>query len=143
MKNYFLTLSLGILIISGLSSCKKDDAPAKSKKEYLTSKAWVYDEYFTNYNTSSTMLAYKRGKQNNSMNLASNVVKFNTDGTYQETTETGAHLSGTWQFLSDETQTQVVNEVGTYTSNIILINDTKYEWYDQVSGRYGKMIPQP
>ena len=142
MKITNLALSIGLLLAAGFSSCKKNDIPpTKSKMEYLTSKAWVYDEYFTGYNTSSTLLAYKRGKANNSMNMSLNRVKFNSDGTYQEITESGQQLSGTWKFLNNETSTEVTNIEGVFTATIMVLNDSKYEWYNSTTGRYGKLIP--
>jgi hypothetical protein len=128
-----------------LTSCKKESngtTTKKSKTELLTSKTWIYDEYFTNYNQASTLLAYKRDKANNIMNLSLNKVKYNADGTYEETKENGTVLTGTWKFLNGETQTEVENTNGTFTSNIVSLSETSYIWYDQSAGRYGKMIAQ-
>ena len=57
-----ITSILLLAIIVGFTSCKKEDDPrptSKTKLEYLTSKTWIYDEYFTGYNTTNTLLAYK------------------------------------------------------------------------------------
>ena len=130
-----------------ISSCDKENneennTPPKTKMEILTAKTWVYDEYFTNYNGANTQLAYKRGKANNALNLSLNRVHFKGDGTYHETTETGTTLNGTWKFLNSETGVETKNSLGTFTSNVILLSETSYIWYDQASGTYGKMIPQ-
>ncbi len=127
------------------SSCKKEvenNTTTKSKTELLTSKLWIYDEYIINYNQANSNVAYKRGRANNMMDLSLNKVKYNADGTYQETTETGAVLSGTWKFLNGETQTEVKNANGTFTSSIAQLTETSYTWHDQTANRYGKMIPQ-
>lgn len=76
------------------------------------------------------------------MDLSLNKVRYNADGTYQETTENGTTISGTWKFLNGETQTEVTNVMGTFTSNVISLTETSFIWYDQSVGRYGKMIPQ-
>jgi hypothetical protein len=144
MKAIYYISFLTFLALN-LTSCKKDNdsrTKTKSKTELLTSKTWIYDEYFTNYNQATTLLAYKRDKASNTMNLSLNKIKFNTDGTYQETTESGSILTGTWRFLNGETQTEVINSTGTFTSDVISLSETSYIWYGQSVGRYGKMIPQ-
>lgn len=131
-------------------SCSKDSPSTttpttiKTKKELLTANTWLYDEYFRNYNTSNTVLYYKKDKGNNLINLSSNRVTYKADGTYTEITETGATLNGTWTFLNNETQVQVTNSYGTYTSTIMLLDATHYNWLDQTAsnGTYGKLIPQ-
>jgi len=112
--------------------------------ELLTAHTWKYDEYFRNYNSTTTALYYKRGKANNLLNMDQNRVTFHADGTYTEITETGATINGTWQFQNNETETQITNPGGTFTSKIILLDDNKYYWYDPVlsNGTFGEMIPQ-
>jgi hypothetical protein len=138
-------ISFFIVLAINLTSCKKENdssTSTRSKTDLLTSKTWIYDEYFTNYNQASTLLAYKRNKASNTMNLSLNKIKFNSDGSYQETTENGTILTGTWKFLNGETQTEVINTTGTFTSDVISLSETNYVWYSQSVGRYGKMIPQ-
>src|SRR3954469_6316363 len=97
----FRILLFGIFMTS-LVSCKKDstnDAP-KTKMELLTSKTWVFDEYITNYNSSTGSLVYKKGKTSNSLNLSVNSTKFNSDGTETEINQNGQTVNGTWQFLN-------------------------------------------
>ncbi len=138
---FFAIFFLSIISLS----CKKDvtDAP-KTKTELLTSKTWIYDEYFTNYNSANTALAYKRGKANNSINLSLNRSKFNTDGTTSEINQNGTSVPGTWKFINNDTQTQVTNAVGTFTANIISLTDDSFIWLDPNAsgGTYAKMIPQ-
>ena len=68
-------ISILVLFLSTVS-CEKDSSPdtPKTKTELLTSKTWLYDEYFTNYNIANTLLTYKRGKTPNSSNLSLNQV---------------------------------------------------------------------
>ena len=147
MKNKILLIFSGLLL-SGLLSCSKDNEDdndrVKTKMELLTQKAWVYDEYFTDYDESPTVLAYKRGKINNTINLSQVTVKFNTDGTYTETLTAGGTLAGTWKFLNNETQTEVKNTSGTYTSTIVTLEENNFIWQDptRLGGILGKMINQ-
>lgn len=135
----------GILLL-GLLSCSKDkdDEKVKTKMELLTQKTWVYDEFITDYDESPTVLAYKRGKTNNSYNLSQVTVKFNTDGTYSETLQAGGSLAGTWKFLNNETQTEVKNSSGTYTSTIITLAENNFIWQDltRSGGILAKMVNQ-
>ena len=141
-QSFFVVLFLFTFFLS----CKKDtdDNAIKTKTELLTSKTWIYDEYFINYNSANTVLAYKRGKPNNSLNLSSNRSVFNADGTTSEINQNGTSVPGTWKFINNETQTQVTNSVGTFTANIISLTDDSFIWLDpnSSSGTYAKMIPQ-
>ena len=129
-------------------SCKKDTVTntptTKTKLDYLTAHTWKYDEYFRGYNSTTPTLYYKTGRTNNYLDLSLNRVTFRTDGTYTEITETGSTLNGTWKFLNNETQVQVTNSVGTFTSSIVILDDTKYHWFDSFNsnGTFGEMIPQ-
>jgi hypothetical protein len=133
-------------LLLGLLSCSKDkdDDKVKTKMELLTQKTWVYDEFITDYDESPTVLAYKRGKTNNSYNLSQVTVKFNTDGTYSETSQAGGSLAGTWKFLNNETQTEITNSSGVYTSTIINLSENNFIWQDltRSGGILAKMINQ-
>ena len=109
--------------------------------ELLTAKPWIYDEYYRNYNTGTPVLYYKRGNTNNLINLDPAKVTFRTDGTYTETDQNGTTYNGTWQLLNNETQTQVINSTGTFTSTIVSLDDQKYVWLDPTTanGTQGKM----
>lgn len=131
-----------IILLINIESCKKNNDAPKTKTELLTSKTWMYDEYFENYNSSNTILYYKRGKSSNLINFDINRVSFKPDGTYTEINETGTTLNGTWTLLNGESQLQVVNSTGTYTSTIIVLNDDNYYWFDsnRANGILAKMI---
>ena len=145
MRTKFQLILSGILLL-GLLSCSKDkdDDKVKTKMELLTQKTWLYDEFFTDYDESPTVLAYKRGKTNNSYNLSQVTVKFNSDGTYSETLQAGGTLTGTWKFLNNETQTEVINNSGTYTSTIINLSENSFIWQDltRSGGILAKLINQ-
>jgi hypothetical protein len=145
MRTRFQLILSGILIL-GLLSCSKDkdDDKVKTKMELLTQKTWLYDEFFTDYDESPTVLAYKRGKTNNSYNLSQVTVKFNSDGTYSETLQAGGTMTGTWKFLNNETQTEVINNSGTYTSTIINLTENSFIWQDltRSGGILAKLINQ-
>ena len=141
-----IQLILSGIMLLGLLSCSKDkdDNKVKTKMELLTQKTWVYDEFITDYDESPTVLAYKRGKTNNSYNLSQVTVKFNTDGTYSETLQAGGSLAGTWKFLNNETQTEITNSSGVYTSTIINLSENSFIWQDPTrsGGILAKMIYQ-
>jgi hypothetical protein len=143
-----IQLILSGIFLSALLSCSKDNDndndKVKTKMELLTQKTWVYDEFFTDYDESPTVVAYKRGKTNNTLNLSQVTVKFNTDGTYTETLTAGGSLAGTWKFLNNETQTEVKNTSGTYTASIITLADNNFIWQDltRSGGILAKMINQ-
>src|SRR6478735_8162041 len=107
----------------------------------LTSKTWVYYEYFTDFNTNPTKLVWKSNRSGNVLNLASNKVKFNSNGSYTEIDQNGITYNGTWIFLNNQTQVQVTNSQGTFTSTIQQLDSTRYQWLD-TTGRYGVMVPQ-
>jgi hypothetical protein len=54
----------------------------------------------------------------------------------------GQPQSGTWQFLSNETQISTVEGGITHTSNIILLNGNTYTWHDVPKEDYAEMIPE-
>lgn len=144
-KTFILSMSIWAI------SCSKDSpstttpiTTTKTKKELLTGNTWLYDEYYRNYNTTNAILYYKKNQGSNLLNLSINRVTYKTDGTYTEINETGATLNGTWIFLNNETQVQVTNSYGTFTSTIMLLDQTHYNWLDQTAsnGTFGKMIPQ-
>jgi len=108
----------------------------------LTSHIWIYDEYFSGYNTNPTRLIYKRGKSNSPLNLNLNQAQFNTNGTYWEIDQNGTFYSGTWSFLNGQSQIQVVNSLGTFTSNIRRLDHKRFEWQDLPGGTWGEEVPQ-
>jgi hypothetical protein len=136
-----LLFCVSILAITFLS-CSKDKDETKSKTQLLTAHTWVYNEYFTNYNQSSTILQYKKGKSNNMLDLTGDVLTFKADGTFSRIDYMGQPQSGTWQFLSNETQLSTIEGGVTHTSNIILLNENMFTWHDVPFGNYGEMIPK-
>jgi hypothetical protein len=109
----------------------------------LTSHNWVYYEYFTNFSDPATSLVWKTNRTSNAINLARNVVHYNTDGTYWEYDQNGTYYYGNWYFLNNQTQVQVNNNVGTtFTSIIKLLTTDRYEWLDVNGNTYGEMTPQ-
>lgn len=142
MKKVFVTAAVLVFVMVSFISCNTKDEKPKSKLELLTQRTWIYDEYYRNYNSSSTNLIYKRGKANNPMNLDNNRVTFSGDGTYVEYNELGETINGTWHFLNNETEIQVMNPINTYTSSIKLLDEDHFNWLDpsNSNGTYGKMI---
>lgn len=110
--------------------------------QLLTSKTWVYQEYFYNFNLTAPSLVWKTNKADVVLNLSQDVVKWDTGGTYTETDQYGNVYNGTWAFLNNQTEVQVVNPLGTFTSTIELLDSARYEWLDIGGGNYGEMIPK-
>ena len=110
----------------------------KSRSHYLTSHPWIYSKYYLNYVDPSHpgTLVYKRGRNNNSLNLDKAQATFNEDGTVDEIDENGTHISGTWQFLDDaQTILRVTNYTGVYTATILELNNNNFSWhYTDVDG---------
>lgn len=107
----------------------------------LTAHSWVYSEYFYNFNQAIPQLVWKTNKANSPLNLSMDSVKYNTDGSYTETDQFGNVYNGTWTFTNNMTGTMVNSSLGTFTSNIELLDSTRFEWYDGVN-HYGEMVPR-
>jgi hypothetical protein len=107
----------------------------------ITAHTWVYQEYFYNFNQSVPSLVWKGNLTGAQFNLGLAWVKFNTDSTYSEADQNGTLYNGTWSFTNNQTGTVVYNSLGTFTSNIELLDTARFEWYDGVN-HYGEMVPQ-
>jgi hypothetical protein len=112
------------------------------KMQLLTSKTWVYQEYFYNFDLTAPSLVWKTNKANVVLNLSQNVVKYDTTGTYIETDQNGNVYNGTWTFLNNQTEVQVNNSLGTFTSTIQLLDSARFEWLDIAGNHFGEMIPK-
>jgi hypothetical protein len=121
-------------------SCKKDKNNSKSRTELVSEKAWILDEYYTGYNTSTPILAYKRGRANNAYEADNYSLKFNSNGTYTRTQPDGTQFSGTWVWLNNETDIQSMETAGTSSSTVVELTPTSYIWNSTGSGTYAKMI---
>ena len=122
-------------------------AAAPSAKKLLTQHIWVYYKYYIGYVDPENLgsLAFRRGGNNNTINLTRNHVWFKPDGTTDEVDENGIHYYGSWYF-GNEDQTLVVatNTTGTYYINTLLLNNYHYNWYyTDIYGvnRYGEYVP--
>ena len=136
-----LLFFLAIFSSIAFFSCKKDH-DSKTRTEILTSKTWVYNEYFTNYNQAATVLQYKKGKANNLLNLSGDKLKFESNGTYSRVDYNGQTQTGTWQWMNNESKVSTTEGGITHSSNTIVLTDDMYTWYDDVEGTYGEMVPQ-
>ena len=138
-----LKLLIYILILGvPLFSCSKDEDTAQTRTQLLTSKTWIYNEYFTGYNEANTVLLYKKGKSSNILDLSGDVLNFKEDGTFSRIDYMGQAKSGTWQFVNAETQVSTTEDGVTHISNIIVLTENMYTWHDVPYGTYGEMIPK-
>ena len=107
----------------------------------ITAHTWVYQEYFYNFGQSVPSLVWKGNLSDAQFNLGLAWVKFNPDSTYSEADQNGNLYTGTWSFTNSQTGTIVYNSLGTFASNIELLDTGRYEWYDGVN-HYGELVPQ-
>lgn len=83
-----------------LSSCGKDDDPAKSKTVLLTQHTWKFSA------VTSDFPGFDLFKEEFATDYESDEFKFNEDKTYTytNTADASANMSGKWEFSSDETK---------------------------------------
>jgi len=115
---------------------------AGGRLHLLTLHPWIYDEYFYDYNATAPALVWKSNKTNSTFNLSRNLVTYNADGTYSEIDQNGTLYNGTWTFLNNQTQVQVNNILGTFTSTIQRLDSARFEWSESTTNHYGEMIPR-
>ena len=158
MKKFF-TFILCCSVIAAIHSCTKQLESSANKNSsliprsgvtplildsttlLLTGQTWVYYEYFSNFDSVTTTLDWKTNRTSNIINLSKNQVTYNTDNTYSEIDQNGTTYNGTWQFLNNETEVQVHNSLGTFTSTIEKLTAVRYEWLANGS-TYGIMVPK-
>jgi hypothetical protein len=110
------------------------------KLQLLTSHPWVYTEYFSGFDQTTPSLIWKPNMANSPLNLTSNWVKFNTDGTYSEIDQNGISYTGSWMFLNNQTQVQTTSSQGTFISTIKVLSTDRYEWLSSYGSAYGEMV---
>ena len=111
-------LSLCLLLLAALFSCKKDkEEPTPDRRLLLTSRAWRLNEVLVNGVTiTDPVLLAQLGPLNGSS------VRFNSDGTLTATQANGAVTNGTWQFGSTQDQLLVVLGGQNYNFTIKQLN---------------------
>ncbi len=125
--------------IATIASVQEIDSTAINTQA-LINKDWKYYEYYTNYNTSAPKLVYKDGKTPVSLDLKPIKVRYNSDGTYSETTAAGTTLNGTYDLSNLGKQLNIhINNV-TFSSRIWPTNDV-LKWNAIDGGNYGIMMP--
>jgi hypothetical protein len=140
----FISLLFSLLFFScKKEAVKKDDVSSQTftKTELLTRVTWKYYEYLVNYNQSNTILAYRILRPNNFYDLSKSRLKYNVDGTYEETLNTGANLKGTWKFTEDEKGITLNINQKKYTIEIYTLEATFFEWADKDGDSIGRMVP--
>lgn len=106
----------------------------------LINKDWKYYEYYTNYNTSAPKLVYKDGKTPVSLDLKPIKVRYNSNGTYSETTAAGTTLTGTYDLSNLGKQLNIHINGLTFSSRIWPAGDV-LKWNAADGGNYGIMMP--
>ena len=115
---------------------------AGDRTALLTAHTWAYSEYFYSFDANVPQLVYKSNMSNSPFNLGLAWSKFNADGTYSESDQNGNMYTGTWSFTNNNTGITVVNSLGTFSSNIILLDSDRFEWYATGDGsfHYGEEV---
>ncbi|MCB0488751.1 MAG: lipocalin family protein [Cyclobacteriaceae bacterium] len=112
----YLFLSATLLGVTLLSSCSKDDEPNLSRTELLTQKPWKL--------TQTAIVGF--GGEPPESTAADDIYTFSADGAY--TFDEGASkedagdpqtITGTWEFLEDETKIRISYSGITLTQDII------------------------
>lgn len=139
LMKYVLTAALCVLLLIG---CKKEapDAPTSANAELLTSKAWLYDEYYTGYNTPAKKRVYKRNAPGNSADFSVYQYIFKKDGSFEVKVGTESTFS-TWRFVDDETVIEITGGAGSATRlKVVALNQNTFDW--MLDDYYAKMIPK-
>ena len=133
MKQLLLIAALSV----GLIACSKDDdtapTPAPTKLELLTGKQWQYTELYINATAHKTgTLAYKRGNAGNAQNQDNTRTFFWQDGVFDEVDGVSStHTKMQWAFSNaDNTKYKMIWPTGNTEVEIILLTDTKFEWFN-------------
>jgi hypothetical protein len=103
MKN--LSILITLVVLTFVSSCKKDEAttPTKSKTDIITAKVWIPNQVVA----LGALIAYQRGGKasDNLFDLDKVSLSFKADGSLSGVDNTGKTLSGAkWSFSTDETK---------------------------------------
>lgn len=118
----------------------------KDRTALLCAHTWMYYKYYIGYVDPNNLgtLAYKRGGNNNTLDLDNDLVTYHTDGTVDENID-GSHIYGTWSFADDKkTKYVVTNPYGTFSGDILRLSNTAFVFvYTDVYGvnRAGYYVP--
>ena len=118
----------------------------RTPTEKLCAHSWMYQRYYIGYVDPENpgTLAYKRGSDNNTIDLDYIIVTYYPDGTSTENSN-GNIIYGNWYF-TDETAKEIVftNYTGEYRSTILKLTNKTYIWYyTDIYGvnRAGQYVP--
>lgn len=120
MKKISILLITLALLVSVVTSCKKDD-PAPTKTELLTKASW----------TGTIQKEYTNGTLTDTYSIADVKLLFKTNGTLDEYENNVLVGSGTWTFIDNETKIQfivddtVLLNIDTLDENNMVLSDTE------------------
>jgi len=141
MKLKILFLAFVIAILVG---CNKDhnNTTTQTRTELLTSKVWIYDEIYNNWQQPNQIFTYKRGRANNTVNWDKSRVIFYKDGSFDEILPNGTlSAGGTWQLLNNDTQLKTIVSGGTTnTANIDTLTTDRLVWTDLTNKVHASQI---
>ncbi|OQP52858.1 hypothetical protein A4H97_24490 [Niastella yeongjuensis] len=111
-----------------------------STLQLLTSRSWVYDEYFLDYDYDEPWLVWKPNKSTSFYDLSRSEIKFNSDGTYAETSDDGSTDQGNWTFLNNGTRIRVATPNITFVITITSLTKDRFEWLNVDGTEYAEMV---
>jgi hypothetical protein len=131
-----------VLLLFFIASCTKDtpDPATSPNTDLLTSKTWVYDEYYSNYNTPAQKRIYKRNASGNSADFSVYQYMFKKDGSF-EVRVGNETMNSSWKFLNNETEVEISSGSSVPTRmKVLVLQADVFSW--QVDDYYAKMIPR-
>jgi hypothetical protein len=142
---YFRLMKHGLfaaLVLLFLARCTKEkpEPSISAATALLTSKTWLYDEYYSGYHTAARKRVYKRNATGNSADFSVYQYLFKKDGSF-EVKVGNESMYSTWRFIEGETEVEITNGSGPPTRlKVVVLQPTAFEW--QVDDYYAKMIPR-
>jgi hypothetical protein len=126
-----LTFLFALLLVTGMSSCKKDEDKGPSKRDMLTAGQWRGASIWFNGNDVTREL---REDEDFPFDVSQLYIKFDQAGTYLDT-YSGRTGNGTWEFAQNEEA--ILLDKGTSresTVQVTKLTDTEFyyvESYDE------------
>jgi hypothetical protein len=135
----FVFIALWLLFIAG---CTKEvpEAPVSPNTGLLTTKAWLYDEYYSGYGTTAQKRVYKRNAPGNSADFSMYQYLFKKDGSL-EVKVGDESIYSTWQFVDGEKAIEITGGSGSPTVlKVVALSPSSFDW--ELDAYFAKMVPR-
>ncbi|WP_299708165.1 hypothetical protein [uncultured Pontibacter sp.] len=122
-----LTFLFALLLITSLSSCKKDDDKGPSKRDMLTAGEWRGASVWWNGTDITNEL---REAEEFPFDVSQLYIKFDKVGTYLDT-YSGVTDNGTWEFTQNE-ESLLLDRATSFESTVRITNltDTEFSYIE-------------